>query len=190
MNNENGVIYGGYICNLERTEELNNRIYDRNIPSHQLQTNFGIRSISTKYDYLPIFDKYKPSATPIIRQPIYNPENTFNPGNDFGPWSGYASNVNNESKLRNQFFAHQRGAPQATYIPSSTSDMYQVKAVGRYEEQPYPELFASQHFDTFNPNTHNLGYNIFDNCTRQQIKNLSQSNFPECISEENKIKNK
>ena len=180
MFNNNGVISGGYICNIDRLQELNDRIYDRNIPSQQLQANFGIRPVNTKYDYLPVLDKYKPSSTPIIRRPLYNSETTFNPGNDFGPWSGYATKVNDESKLRNQFFAHQRG-PQGTFIPSTNSDMYHVKAVGRYEEQPFPDLFATQQFEPFNPNPLGLGKNLFDNCTRQQIKNFSNT-IPECNS--------
>ena len=59
--------------------------------------------------------------------------------------------------------------------------MYHVKAVGRYEEQPFPDLFATQQFEPFNPNPLGLGKNLFDNCTRQQIKNFSNT-IPECNS--------
>jgi hypothetical protein len=35
----------------------------------------------------------------------FNMSQTFTPGNTFGPWSGYASQVNDESILRNHAFA-------------------------------------------------------------------------------------
>jgi hypothetical protein len=38
--------------------------------------------------------------------------------------------------------------------------------------QPYPKLFEPAMFDNFNPNSHNLGNNVFNNSTRQQLKNI------------------
>ena len=35
--------------------------------------------------------------------PTYNPKVTFNPGTAVAPWSGFSSNVNKESELRNMF---------------------------------------------------------------------------------------
>ena len=42
-----GVVNGLYYCNLDRNLELDNRIYERNIPSAQLQPSFSIRPVST-----------------------------------------------------------------------------------------------------------------------------------------------
>jgi len=40
-----------------RTEELNERVSNRNIPSEPLQPQFDIRPLSTKYSMMPIFDR-------------------------------------------------------------------------------------------------------------------------------------
>ena len=36
----------------QRTEELNSRIMERNMPTSTLQSTFGIRPVSTKYSSL------------------------------------------------------------------------------------------------------------------------------------------
>ena len=186
-----GVIHGGYICNQDRNNEINTRIYDRNIPSQQLQAQFSPRSVSTKYALLPIVDSYVIPTVPIIRRPTYNINETFNPGNDEGPWSGYAAKINDDSRLKNIFFARQ-DCGQAFYIPDSTSDMYksqvqesqvqqtqvqqtqvqQTQIASQYVHQPYPDLFATPELAPFNPNPYGFGYNTFDNCTRQQVKSV------------------
>ena len=169
----NGVISGGYICNQDRNSELNTRIYDRNIPSHQLQAQFSHRPVPTKYAMMPIIDRRTIPTIPIIRQPTYNINETFNPGNDEGPWSGYASKINDESKMKNLFFARQE-CGQAIFIPNSTSDLYQVHvdAGNKQLYQPYTELFSTPVLEPFNPNPFCFGFNVFDNCTRQQVKSV------------------
>lgn len=166
-----GVVNGVYFCGMERTEELSRRMAERNIPSSQLQPQFSIRPVSTKYEMMPIFDRRPKPKVPIKREPTYNVGTTFNPGSAQSPWSGFASNINKESQLRNQFFALQK-CEQPNYVPSSTSDMYQVQVSGRQEQQPFPGLFTEPELSPFNPNVCNLGGNIFDNCTRQQLKNV------------------
>jgi hypothetical protein len=110
---------------------------------------------------------------PIKTEPTYNIGKVFNPGTAQAPWSGFAANVNNESQLRNQFFAIQKSA-QATYIPPSTSDMYQNEVYGGsiQQQQPFPYLFTAPNLDTFNPNTYGIASNTFSNHTRQQLKTL------------------
>ena len=155
----------------ERTTELDNRIASRNVPSTSLQPSFGIRPVSTKYDFLPIYDKRQQSTVPIIRVPMYDVNTTFNPGSAQAPWSGFATNINNESILRNQVFAMQK-SEQSKYIPSSNSDLYNTIVDGTNEHQPFPELFREQHLGDFNPNKLNVGNDLFNNSTRCQIKNL------------------
>ena len=164
----------GIFCKTDRVEELNNRIYTRNVPSQQLQAQYDIRPVSTKYAIMPIYDRRAIPTVPIVRMPTYNIKTTFNPGNDEGPWSGYASKIDDDSRLRNQFFALQR-ADQADYIPPTTSDMYKVNVDGQPLQQPFPDLFASQTFMPFNPNTCGIGGNFFNNCIRQQVKNCDQA---------------
>lgn len=167
-----GVVNGLYECNMERTEELNDRMYRRNIPSTVLQPRFNIRPISTKYDLMPIVDRRPIPKEPILKAPEYDISKTFNPGNDIAPWSGYARNINDESRLKNQFFALQK-CDQSNYVPSSDSELYNSIVVGRREIQPFPRLFREENFNTFDPNVCNVGRNMFDNCTRVQLKNLS-----------------
>lgn len=171
-----GVVNGLYFCNSERVEELNNRIAERNIPSHQLQAQFDIRPVSSKYAFMPIYDRRAIPTVPIERMPTYNLAETFNPGNAAAPWSGYATNIDDDSRLRNQFFALQK-CDQAAYIPPTTSDMYKVDVIaGQALQQPFPDLFTRQTFQPFNPNTCGVGGNVFDNCIRQQIKNCNPAN--------------
>ena len=173
MNRLFGVVNGIYQCNLDRSNELNERIYERNVPSSTLQPQFGIRPVATKYELLPIFDRRMPATVPIKQEVPYNIVATFNPGTAQGPWSGFAGNVNNESILRNQFFALQSNG-QSAYVPSSTSDMYQVNVNSNViVNQPFPSLFSEPALAPFNPDENNIAINMFDNCTRQQIKNIN-----------------
>lgn len=160
-----------YYCNIESDEELNKRISERNRPSAPLQPQFSFRPISTKYSFLPIVDQRAPATVPIIRRPTYQVGNVFNPGTAQSPWSGFASNINKESGLRNQFFALQN-CEQSQFVPSSESDLYNYRVNdGSVETQPFPGLFTEETFERFNPNTCNLGKEFFNNFTREQLHN-------------------
>jgi hypothetical protein len=154
------------------------RSYERNIPSQPLQPYLDARPVLTKYSLLPIVDPRQSIKTPLIQQATYTPEKIYNPGNDFGPWSGYASNVNHESELRNQIFALQ-SCGQAAYIPSSKSSLYQTNwknANEAIQQQPFPGLFINEQFSPTNPNQHpdKVGFSLFNNATRQQTKDLTK----------------
>ena len=41
----------------KRSQEINNSIYLRNVPSVELRPNISPRSVSTKYSTLPIIDR-------------------------------------------------------------------------------------------------------------------------------------
>jgi len=150
----------------ERSKITNNRLNERIISSQFLQPYLDARPVSTKYATMPIVDLRKPISVPMTQTATYNQHAIFNPG-DNAPWSGYASQINTESQLKNQIFALQKGS-QSVYIPSSKSDLYQYKWDAKYETQPFPELFKTEKFETFNPNQANAGYGIFSNHTRQQ----------------------
>ena len=166
----NNIIKDVHICNQERTQELNDRIYNRNLPSSELQMHFAPRSVSTKYATMPIVNPRKKSVVPIKIQPTYQTTQTFNPGSA-GPWAGFASKVDDESKLRSQFFALQK-CEQSEYVPSSTSDLYEVAVTSRPVTQTHPLLFQSNNMAPFNPNPCNLGNNFLYNHTRQQVKDI------------------
>ena len=160
----------------QRQQTVYLRSYRRNIPSAKLQPYLDARPVLTKYSILPIIDQRKQVETPLIQQPTFTPETVFNPGNDFSPWSGYASNVNRESELRNQIFALQ-DCSQAVYVPSSKSSLYNVKWNNTNKpQQPFPNLFEKQTFSPCNPNLYpdKIGFGLFNNATRQQVKDLTK----------------
>jgi hypothetical protein len=113
--------------------------------------------------------------TPLQQYPTYNPHSCFNPGNATAPWSGFASNINTESELRNQIYALQ-SCSQSVYVPSSKSDLYQNKfQITNTTNQTHPLLFESQSFPGFNPNpnSNTIGVQMFMNSTRVQLKENS-----------------
>ena len=171
MNKIHGVINGGYRCNLERVQELNQRINERMYTNQTLPANYNVRSVSTRFDIMPIIDKQPTSDIPVEKKPVFDTEKTFYPGTQDGPWSGFVSNVNTESILRNQVNAIQSN-PYATYIPSSDSDLYENTVVGRKESQTHPLLFQEHLEFKHNPNSYNLGNSFFQNCTRTDLKNI------------------
>ena len=137
-----GVTNGVYLCQQERTEALNRRLYSRNIPSSPLQPLFSMRPVPTKYTLMPLVDERKPATVPINRYPTYHTYDVFNPGTAQAPWSGFATGINTESTLRNQFFALQK-CDQAKYIPGSYSELY--NSTVPYSDdglQAFPDLFV------------------------------------------------
>jgi hypothetical protein len=97
-----GVVNKLYICNQERSRQLSDRISIRNVPSAPLQPQYSMRPVLTKYSIMPILDQRATPTVPIGEYPTFNPEVVFNPGNAQAPWSGFSSNINTESILRNQ----------------------------------------------------------------------------------------
>ena len=174
MNNIND--FDNFSCS-ERQKIMNNRSYVRNIPSQPLQPYLESRSVLTKYSIMPIVDPRREIKTPLIQQATYNPEQIFNPGNACAPWSGFASNINQESDLRGQIYALQK-CSQATYVPNSKSSLYNVhwKNQGNSVTQPFPELFKKEDLSSSSSNTDptTIGYALFNNATRQQLKNLTK----------------
>ena len=171
-------------CNIETTlkirETENEKLYQRNIPSEPLQPYISVRPVMTKYSYLPIVDPRKELSVGMIQQPTYNVNNVFNPGNTQSPWSGFATNINTESELKNQFYALQK-CSQSVYVPNSNSDLYKVKIGSSNQMSSHSLLFAETQFEKFNPNPdpNILGSSIFYNSTRSQVKELSDLT-PKC----------
>jgi hypothetical protein len=166
-----GVPKGVAYCQHERTEELSNRMYNRNIPSAPLQPQLGARPVLSKYAIMPIMDQRKEATVSLSSYPVYSPTQVFNPGSAVAPWSGYATAVNVESTLRNQFFALQK-CEQSEYVPSSKSDLYNVRIDSRQIPQTHPLLFRSEKFAPVNPDCFNLANRVFNNSTRTELKNV------------------
>lgn len=148
-----GVEYGVSVGQIARTEDLNDRIYQRMFPDVALKPNFDPRPVSTKYSLLPIVDSYARTTEPYKPYLDYHPEVMFNPGNAKAPVDGYFKKVDLESDLRNQRYLLEkydlgnfvseaslltRNPPGVEdsrrksstsfnkYIPSLESDMYKV----------------------------------------------------------------
>jgi hypothetical protein len=155
--------------------ETNSRIYDRNIPSQILQPYIDVRPVLTKYSYFPIVDPRKELHVKSLQVPTYNTRNVFNPGNTQSPWSGFASNINVETELRNQIYALQK-CSQSVYVPSSKSDLYEYKFKTITQANPHELLFQNNSFPDFNPNPDQniVGTNLFNNSTRTQVRDLTK----------------
>ena len=161
----------------QRTNIINERMYQRNIPSQLLQPYLSVRPVMTKYSLMPIVDPRAPINVSMEQLPIYSQNNVFNPGTA-APWSGYSSNVNVESELQNRIFALQ-SCSQAVYVPNTNSDLYQFGfKPSKTEIQPFPELFKNEKFSEFNPNPENIAHGLFYNSTRQQLKDYGDINPP------------
>jgi len=152
--------------------DINNRMYNRNISSSTLQPYLDVRPVATKYSKFPIVDPRKTLNVPLTQESTYNIHDTFNPGNRMAPWSGFATNVNVESELRNQIYALQSSS-KSVYVPDSSSDLYNPMFNNNTQQNEL--VFKKEYFDNFNPNTENLGYLKFNNCTRQQLKNVTKN---------------
>jgi hypothetical protein len=167
-------------CVSEIHNTTNRRIYDRNVPSQMLQQYIDVRPVMTKYSYLPIVDPRKQIDVRMNQYPTFNPHTVFNPGNTHSPWSGFASNINTESELRNQIYALQK-CSQAVYIPNSNSDLYTYSFKPNMREgsnyNQHNLLFKQYNFDSFNPNPNSnvVGAYMFSNPTRAQIKDLEET---------------
>ena len=152
---------------------VNNKMYARNVPSQHLQPYLNARPALTKYSKMPIVDPRMPFTVPLNQMSTYNVSTTFSPATDTAPWSGFATNINTESDLRGQVYARQHNS-QAVYVPSSQSDLYSYNWVANKPiVQPFPDLFDKPRFQQKNPNPANLGNYMFNNCTQQQVKDLT-----------------
>ena len=163
------------ICNSKIHEETNTRIYDRNIPSQMLQPYIDVRPVMTKYSHFPIVDPRKSINVPLNQMPTYNVNKVFNPGNTTSPWSGFASNINKDSELRNQIYALQT-CSQAAYVPNSNSDLYDYKFQSIKQHNPHELLFQNESFSGFNPNPDQkvVGSAMFMNNTRVQVRDMTK----------------
>jgi hypothetical protein len=161
-------------CVQDIHKETNERIYYRNIPSQVLQPYLDVRPVMTKYSFFPIVDPRKEVNVKLNQTPVYNPHKVFNPGNTQSPWSGFASNINRESELRNQIYALQK-CSQAVYVPQSNSDLYTTSYNPNQLSQTHNLLFKENIFNEFNPNPNNkiVGTQLFMNSTREQIKDFN-----------------
>lgn len=148
----------------------NSRIYERNLPSDPLQQYTSFRSVPTKYSHMPIVDpRVDPSSLiQVAIMPTYNVNSIFNPGNSTSSWSGYATNVDSESVLRDQVYPLS-DCLQSKFVPSSHSDMYMnhmgpiVSDKGISE---FPNLFKTDKWCVVDPSRDFPQKYVFNSSTR------------------------
>jgi len=168
------------VPNSHAQSQNNHRIYNRNIPSQPLQAYLNVRPVMTKYSILPIVDPRAAIKVPMTQFPTYSTEQIFNPGNIVSPWSGYASNVNIESQLRNQIYALNK-CNDDVYVPNSNSDLYYLSfKTNSNIKQEFEGLFHNESFSQFNPNPNNISQKPFNNNTRIDIKNIKNKKKSNC----------
>jgi hypothetical protein len=169
----NGVAEGITYQQIERVEDLNKRITERQFSDYPLEPNYAPRPVPTKYSIFPIVDRRKAVKEAKLDYPVHDPYVNFNPGSDAAPIKGYFKNVDTETVLRNQTFSKQNTANNV-YVPSSKSDLYNVTVFSIPSEQPYPLLFDKPVLEkSLHPNVKDskIGKNIFFNPTRVQLRN-------------------
>ena len=49
-----GVVNGAYFCQQQRTQELSDRLYERNTTTAPIKMQYSIRPVPTKYVTMPI----------------------------------------------------------------------------------------------------------------------------------------
>ena len=160
-----------YYCQQERTTQLSDRMYKRNLADGPIAPNIIARSVSTRLETLPMMDCRKVAPTLIAKYPTYSGHHNFHPGSS-APYSGYCKNIDIETHLRNTIHPLQR-APQSKHIPDSSSDLFNTKHFKETMGVDPSDLLQKQElFAPFNPNKCHLGNRLFDNHTRQQTKDV------------------
>ena len=165
-----------YYCQMNRTQQLSDRLYQRNIPSHQMGQAYFSRPIDTYATVMPILDCHKKSTVTKAEFPPYSQTKIFNPG-QAAPFEGYTNNVDVESTLHNMFNPVQK-CVQGKYVPGTNSEIYNTirPRTSNPVKMTNKLLFKQENFNAFNPNQCNLGYKLFDNHTTQQTKNIKLTN--------------
>lgn len=156
---------------MDATNDINERMYNRNLPDHMMKPAFSSRPLPTKYVLLSDAVLPPPEVKNDDNYTNYSVSKGFNPGNRMSPWDGFSENINIDSALRNQYDILGCN-DNDKWIPSTKSDMYrEYRPPSTYNEvQPFPRLFATPMFNEFNPNTHNPSEGVWGNHTRQQLK--------------------
>jgi len=140
--------------NHHRLDELNHRLNKRVYPDFEIAQSISPRPVETKYT---ILGKSNDPRVALPVEPIKGySQNSASINHNFicgdvGEPTWFLKNIDTETILRNQTFALQSGgvAPQATFIPSSKSELYGVKLPHNTNvvEQPFPFLFEHTRFD-------------------------------------------
>jgi len=163
-----------------RVEELNDRIWSRNVPDKALAANFDPRPTSTKYAHFGILDRRGITTVPISETDPHYVGMNFNPGTQRAPPCSIIRDVDIETTLRNQYKILRHGDNYSEYVPSSYSDLYVVKVPTSSTGDgmsSHPGLFHQDIHSTFRATAFaqrngGLGELTYGNNTRVQLRNM------------------
>lgn len=151
---------------------INDKIYERNIPSDNIEPLLSKHPLSTKYTKFLIL-KDNNTSNSLDGYQDFNNYQTFYPGTSKPPFNGFSNSIDNESELRNQNKKLNK-SDLHLWVPSSNSSLYKSSTNENNNYSGNNELlFNEERFNDFNPNYNlNIGSDIFNNSTRIQLKNL------------------
>ena len=159
----------------EINNATNERTMKRRYPSAPLRPYYQTRSVPTRQTKLMTTDPAVSNNVPLNEYDLFSPEKIFNPSDTNAPFELFQRNVDVESNLRNQLYALQ-SCPQADYVPSSKSDLFSLQSFALPEhtdKQPHTFINQVQDFAMKNPNVGNICRSMFNNCSRQELKNIN-----------------
>ena len=162
---------------MDRVEELNDRIWSRNVPDKALAANFDPRPMSTKYAHFGILDRRGIATIPISETVAHTVGTNFNPGTHRAPPGSIIRDVNIETTLRNQYDVLRHGDNYSEYVPSSQSDLFVVNVPSSSTGNGllnHPDLFKQERHSTFRAKafSQDIGGLTFGNNTRVQLRNM------------------
>lgn len=153
------LMFNDTVSKKQYSNYVNEKMSNRNVKyTHDKQQPYiGLQPTSTKYQSIPGYTiRNGEPAVPFFTS------NTKTPC-----WYNY---INNESLLRNQTTPLSKSSKQ-TYIPNSDSDLYYYNFKNSENAiNPHSIIQKEEVFEGFNPNPNNLGYQLFHNNTRVQLK--------------------
>lgn len=151
-------------------QEINNKIYQRFVPSHSLPPNLSVYPVPTKYVKLGVTDNHTQQNTIQNNYPNYQCDTMFCPTFKNNNYNGYSNNIHLESELRNQFVALQK-SDASEYIPNYKSNLYSYSTPSNnINIQPFEYLFNTSIYMPFQPLLTEQNNSLFFNHTRQQLK--------------------
>ena len=110
----------------------------------------------------------KETKTNLLDYVKYDPSVVFTPSNTKPPVEYFFNNIDQESKLRNQFMALQN-CDRAAYVPDVNSSLYTSSGVNTSNEVAKMTPVENM---VFNPDRCNLAPQPFFNHTRNNLKNI------------------
>lgn len=197
----NQLSNGLYYCNNKKLDTMNHNIFNRNISSQPLHNEYFTRPSFTRRVLFPTIDCHQPSKTKCqSNNEIYSQHKMFNPG-DSAPFSGWASSIDDDSRLKNIFMTNQKWCDQTIFIPSSESSLYTTKQQKTFTDQSrvieqkeriqeqHPFLFRNDTLVCKHTQTKPASYSrykdefdnsLFYNHTRQQLREIPMSSMNFC----------